>query len=163
MKAVTIVYNHSVISVWSTRDILRAGITVLKLVNQIERKNVRVKLVSEFKSSKTYGKEIGIVRVLVKDFKDQLDIKKIAFPFANASMQRRIGFKWLETSPDITDRDWCSGYGQSLGDTLDHETIVTMLKDNKYLKDNEYYITAKLVRDCGYDVDRVIECLGIKM
>ena len=162
VKAVTIVYNHSVLGSWSTDSILRAGISILKLVNQIERKNVRVKLVSEFKSSTRDG-EIAIGRVVLKNFKDQLDIKKITFPFANAAMQRRIGFRWTETQPDITVRGWRSTQGSSLGDTWDYNRIVKMLKDNNRLKDNEYYLTAKLARDCNFDTDRIIEKLNIKM
>lgn len=161
-KAITIIYNTSVTANVTTQEVLDSGIAVLQLVNNIELNGVRVKLVSEFKSSKE-DDDLGIARVVIKDFKDHLDLKKIAFPFAHASMQRRLGFAWLETVQGLKCRYWKGSYGSSLNNIWGYEQITSTLKKHNLLNDNEFYITTKLCKECRYNVNELAKRLDIKL
>lgn len=166
VKTITLIFNTSVTAEWEPKQVLKSGIAVLRLVNKIERDGVKVRLVNEFKSSRGRNSDLGIVRVILKDFKDHLDLKKIAFPFSNVGMMRRIGFKWLETVPAMRNgHKWVSGgfYGSSIGDCLDNDTLIDTLKYYDLLKENEYYITVqRCTNDCGNDPVKLAEKLNIK-
>lgn len=163
VKTVTIIYNTSVLADWTPQQVLKSGIAVLRLINKIEQDGVKVRLISEFKSSIVNGVEFGIARVILKDFKDHLDLKKLAFPFANAGMQRRIGFRWQETVPGQT-QDWAyGGYGKSIGNTHSYRDCKKLLQDNGLLKENEYYITVQFCyNECNNDAVVLAEKLNIK-
>lgn len=162
VKAITIIFNTSVIADWEVEEILDSGVAVLQLINNIERRGVKVKLISEFKSSRN-NNEVGIARVVLKDFKDSLDLKKVAFPFANASMQRRIGFAWLETVHGLKVNDWVWSYGQSLGDVHEYRELLGILKEHNLINDNEYYITIPwCTRECHNDPEQLMKNLNIK-
>jgi hypothetical protein len=162
VKTITIIYNTSVLADWTPEQVLKSGIAVLRLINKIEQDGVKVRLISEFKSSIMNNVELGVVRVILKDFKDHLDLKKLAFPFANAGMQRRIGFRWQETVPGQT-QDWSNSYGRSIGDVYDYEQCIEMLKSNGLLNGNEYYITVQFCyKKCKNDPVVLAKKLNIK-
>lgn len=116
VRAITIYYQMSVIGSYSTSDIIKAGVCLLNIINHLERNGIRVRVFNLFKCSRS-DDEIGVACVKIKDFNEHIDIQKMCFPIAHPSMFRRFGFRWLETHPDIEDRDWTSGYGVSLDNT----------------------------------------------
>lgn len=153
VKAVSIVYAMSGLGYVPSSEFIKCGIVVLSIVNKLELSGCRVALQVAFKHSKVYD-EIVIATVNVKSYAEHLDLQKLSFPIAHTSMFRRFGFKWLETSPDITDRGHASGYGQ------------TIHSDSKHLRDviasnGEILIDALIIQKNNYDADAIIKSLEL--
>lgn len=106
---------------------IKNGIKILNIINNLEKNNIRVKLsIALF-----YGEsseEITLATVNVKNYQENLNLQKLCFPIAHPSMLRRFGFKWLETTPEITEYSWNRGYGRSL---YNKEKIKSTLKNNE--------------------------------
>lgn len=160
VKAVTIVYSPCVSYQWSTNEIIDSGIAVMNIINLLERNGIRVQLTIEFMASHTGranpSNQLSVVWLDVKGWRDPLDLKKIAFPVVHSSMLRRIGFRWLETNPNITNPNYIGGYGTPIGDGV-YTSAVQTLKDHQLLKDHEYYITAPLCKDMNFDPEKIME------
>ena len=103
------------------------GIKILNIINNLEKNNIRVKLSIALKCSEC-GNEITLATVNVKNYQENLNLQKLCFPIAHPSMLRRFGFKWLETTPEITEYGWNRGYGRSL---YNKEKIKHLLKNNE--------------------------------
>jgi hypothetical protein len=70
-------------------------------------------------------------------------------------MFRRLGFKWRETVPGMTDTGWSGGYGS----TMKTDEIVEM--EGLFHK-NEHFLNLPIVEACNHDVDKIIEHLNLK-
>lgn len=106
---------------------IKNGIKILNIINNLEKNNIRVKLsIALFYGEK--DEEITLVTVNVKNYQENLNLQKLCFPIAHPSMLRRFGFRWLETTPEITEYGWRSGYGRSL---YNKEKIKHKLKNNE--------------------------------
>lgn len=92
---------------------IKTGAIVLEAIKFIERANIRIKLSVCMYFAKS-GNEIAISTVKIKDFGEKLDLQKVCFPIAHPSMFRRIGFRWMETQPDIKEDSWANGYGPNI-------------------------------------------------
>lgn len=160
VKAVTIVYSPCVSYQWSSNEIIDSGIAVMNIINLLERNGIRVQLTIEFMASHTGisnpKNQLSVAWLNVKGWRDPLDLKKIAFPVVHSSMLRRIGFRWLETNPNITNQSYTRGYGMPIGDGI-YTAAVRTLNDHQLLKDHEYYITAPLCRDMNFDPEKIME------
>ena len=72
------------------KDIMNAGLTVLKIAYSLERKGFRVRIdVNPFLARSS--REETCALVCVKDWRQPIDIKKVAFPIAHPAMFRRLG------------------------------------------------------------------------
>lgn len=160
VKAVTIVYSPCVSYQWSSNEIIDSGIAVMNIINLLERNGIRVQLTIEFMASHTGisnpKNQLSVAWLNVKGWRDPLDLKKIAFPVVHSSMLRRIGFRWLETNPNIKNQSYTRGYGMPIGDGI-YTAAVRTLNDHQLLKDHEYYITAPLCRDMNFDPEKIME------
>ena len=98
------------------------------------------------------GSEWQIASVNVKDYKEQLDIKKLCFPLAHPSMFRRFGFAWLERSTDMKE-GFAYGYGHS-----------AQKKEERQLEsvfgENEFFITQDHVSKLS--IDEIVELVNKK-
>ena len=148
IKAVTITYVNTQNAYVDADEFLKSGITILNLINLLEHNNIRVKLNIAFKFSKQYP-EFHFATVTVKNWKDQLDLQKIAFPICHPSMLRRIGFKWLETCPFHTSSDY--------GATQDVEYVIDELKDKNFVNENEYLFDIDICKNLKYDEEKLYE------
>lgn len=162
VKAVTIVYANSGNCGVKSEKFVKAGAAVLKLVNDLELKGYRVRLIVELFSA-IQGDETIVCRATVKDWRQPLDLKKIAFPIAHASMLRRIGFKWLETVNGIKNYGWPSGYGYPLSNDKTCKQINELYIREKLLSENEYYINMKQVEADGYDTEKLMKSVGMTL
>lgn len=160
VKAVTILFSMSVTANYSQNDILKSGIVVLNIVNELELAGYRVKLDVEFFGSAS-GRDVCSARVNVKDWRQPLDLKKLAFPISHPSMFRRFGFRWVETQPNLKNRDYRYGYGSSNWKS-DYETALRDFKESGMLDNNEYLITTYLCVEERFDRDKIIERCGLK-
>lgn len=162
VKAVTIVYANNANCGVNSDRFVKAGAAVLKLVNDLELKGYRVRLICEVFSAKASNETI-VCRVTVKDWRQPLDLKKIAFPIAHASMLRRLGFRWLETVSGIEYKGWPSGYGYPLSNDLTCQQINELYRKNNLLNDNEYYINMKQVEADDYDTEAIAKSVGMTL
>lgn len=130
-------------------DMEKAGICILSVVKALELSGHRIKLRTSFFDAKS-GQYYTMATINVKDYSEHLDLKKLSFPMAHPSMFRRIGFKWLETSPDIPKG---SGFNCGYG----HHASVSELKSAGILEENEVYLDYDTIRDCNFNPKTVIE------
>jgi len=157
-KVVRIIYNMTQNAGTKADTILKAGLAVLKIVYNMERQGYRVRLDLVPKCSEM-GSERCCLLVSVKDWRQPIDIKKVAFPIASPSMFRRLGFRWLETAPGITNRGWTGGYGHSLESLEEEKGLLTELG---VLGDNDYYVNVGVAKDNDFDPSRIAKTIGIK-
>jgi hypothetical protein len=160
VKAVTLIYGMTVNCDWEKDELLECGLSVLKIINLLELQGVRVQLTVEIKNAVSRDdKDRSVCRVDIKDWREALDLRKVAFPVAHPSMLRRIGFRWLETCPLIENERYTSGYGRSPDGS--YERIRETLKKENLLTDNQYYINPQLCRDCNQDILEIVKRAGI--
>lgn len=121
---------------WKNQDIIDNGIKALQVIQGLENRGYRVRLNVAFASRSgdfTHG-----LRITVKKPEERLSINKLAFPIANTSMLRRLGFAWLE-------RAWVEKYPSAYGTPATND-----LKD--VLDKKEVFIPHSIP-----DVDKFIE------
>lgn len=159
VKACTILFSMSVTAGYSQEKILKAGIVILNIVNDLELAGYRVKLDVEFFCSKA-GNDIASARVTVKEWRQPLDLKKLCFPISHPSMFRRLGFRWLETYPNLTNEDFRGGYGSSMFKE-DYANALKTFKDCGMLDKNEYLITTYLCMNKDYDKASIMKECGL--
>ena len=120
-------------------------------LNIVEAKGIQTRLSVGFMPAENDDEAI-CPTLTIKDFGQKFDLQKICFPLAHPSMFRRIGFKYLETCPDITDRGWSFGYGRPI------KEIDESLKKNLGIDDNNVFLlNCHWVRDNNYDVIKILE------
>ena len=100
-------YNCSI----KTEDIIEASIKTMEVVKRIEAQGVRVNLNVIF--GITAGNTREIVKIRIKSANERVNISKLAFPLVHPSMFRRLGFRYIEVAPTITD-SYKHGYGMPL-------------------------------------------------
>lgn len=161
VKAVTIIYSSDANAALSQRDFFNAGAVVLKIINDLELKGYRVRLLHEFCAAQKDSEKI-VGRVTLKDWRQPIDLKKLTFPLANAAMIRRFGFRFTEVVPGIKG-GWAGGYGGALNSLLNYQQVCEEFRKNKLLNDNEYFINIKLVKECKHDSEKVIEAVGMTL
>lgn len=159
VKAIRILYSPSVTADVDEDDIFKSGVVVMNIVNDLELAGYRVRLDIEFFGSKKDNEIVSAI-VNVKDYRQPLDLKKLAFPISHPSMFRRLGFRWLETYPQLENSGFRGGYGtdQFGKDFLENKKGY---EENKILEKNEYLITTYLCRNKRFDKEEIKRVCGI--
>lgn len=156
-KVVRIIYNMCMNSGTDADDIMNAGLAVLKIANALERKGMRVRVdVNPFLAERNREKVCALV--CIKDWRQPIDLKKIAFPVAHPSMFRRIGFRWLETVPELKEQGFTSGYGRSLEE---EDACASLLEAVGARTEKDYFVNVRIARRCGYDVNKLAQEIGL--
>jgi hypothetical protein len=140
VKAITIVYSPAVNCGIDVESVIQAGANLLSAIAYIENnKGVRVNLDVCSKSSIDIhdSQDISICVINIKKATEKLEIKKVCFPLAHPSWQRRFGFKWLETL-DKTRGSW-HGYGRTIDLDDLKKVINAKQKDAKVIDFNLAY------------------------
>ena len=154
-KTLTIHYDVGATSSVSTDEMTKSGVAVLALVSTLERLGFRVRLfVGSGVKWNSSGRYVGVE---LKGYRDALDLKKLCFPLAHPSMQRRIAFRWRETSPVITSE--CRGYGIAFSSYINKDYRAAM-RDH-FAKSNGYYINLDDTSTAHYKVDTLMDNLGM--
>ena len=151
VKAITINYAITNNCGTEAKDLERGGIAMLNVVNRLELSGIRVNLNVVVQCTK-HDKEWQVCSINLKNYREQLDIKKICFPLAHPSMFRRMGFAWLERSTNMNS-DFSWGYGHSISSRNDEETI------QKEVFKDEFFIAHFHVKDLDYNVDKILELI----
>lgn len=158
-KVLTIMYSIGVNWKVPQREIIDAGTAVLKMINDLELKGYRVKLTVELLGTAS-GNEFASCTVNVKDWRQHLDLKKLTFPLVHPSALRRVGLRWLETTPNLTQYGYTGGYGTPKAND-GYESAKRFYEEQGILDKNTYYINIPMVRDCNYDTQRMLQKCGM--
>lgn len=157
VKVVSIVYAPDANCGTEAETFIKAGIVVLNIINRLELNGLRVRLMitpmDTFKNGTFCSCTID-----VKDFREQLDLKKLAFPIANPSMLRRFGFKWLETLPELTEDGFSGGYGRTISDEADHKADLVKAG---IISENDYFLSLGGIEKLRFDIQAVMKSVGI--
>lgn len=155
INAIEIIYDVTVDCSIKINEVLQSGIALLSAIKLLEQSGVQLKLTCCFFSSvstlhsEAENREIVIGSVLLKNYAEKLNLLKICFPLAHSSMVRRIGFKFLETIPGITNKAFRFGYGhtvpvEDLRKALQAENTVVL--DYYTIADELNFDTEKLIK-----------------
>lgn len=158
VKTVTIFYNSSANCDTSATTLEKAGACVLQLTYWLELNGYRVKFVLTPYLAKE-DDENAVCNVLLKDFRQPLDILKLSFSITSVSMFRRLGFRWLETVPNLRN-NWAWGYGQQV---QDKEKALKLLEKTGQNTENAYFIMVKDCEKVRFDALKLADSLGIKV
>lgn len=155
VKTVSIIYSPCENCDSDPDKFIDAGVAVLSAIRAMEKSGISIKLDCMF--SDAYSENEAIVgTVRVKNFGDRLDLQKLCFPLANAAMERRIGFKFIETAPDME----ASGFSYAYGKTPSLSTLESFFKIPK----DTVLINMKLINeDLDNDPKKVIEYINKKI
>jgi len=152
-KTLSVVYSIEGNCNETTDFFIKTGTILLAAINTIEKSGVQVKLSVAFMTSQQ-GNETTCPTVVIKNYGQRFDLQKVCFPLAHPSMLRRIGFKWLETTPQITERGFAFGYGR---DPNDLKLIDETFKE-KFGK-NTYVLNTHWIRTNDYSVEKLLNFL----
>lgn len=131
---------------------IKAGIALLTTIKIIERRGISVKIDASFYCGSEHD-ETAMGSVTVKHYGQPLDIQKLCFPLANPSMFRRIGFKFLETTPIITKEGFAYGYGR--GFDCDEKAIKKELETSK-----TFVLSGQWIKRHDYKVEEILNYLN---
>ena len=97
----------------------------------------------------------------VKNWREPLDLKRVTFPLCNASWERRIGFKYLETLPNLTDYGYSFGYGTDIMKKLSHDELHQYVVENKILDENSVYITLEDCMQNNFNIEKIMKSMWL--
>lgn len=159
VKVVSLIYAPDANCGTSADTFIKAGIVILNIVNRLELNGVRVNLKIAAYDATSYNSGYAGCYITVKDYREPLDLKKIAFPIAHPAMLRRLGFKWIETFPNLKG-DYTGGYGHTVsGDNGHRERLIEM----GLLRETDYFTSLERVEERKFNIDEVMKDAGIKL
>jgi hypothetical protein len=141
-KTIHLIYSFCAAAKTKTADLIKGGINFISLVNSLEKQGYRVKIDIVFAT--TENNTTACMTVNLKEYGQQVNLLKLAFPLVHVSMLRRFSFRWLETAPGLTERErgFTYGYGMALNFKFngDLRRERDFLRDNDIIKgENSYY------------------------
>lgn len=139
-KTIHLTYSFCASADVSANQLITGGINFISLVNSLEKQGFRVKIDVIFASMT--DKTIAAYSVNLKEYGQQLNLLKLAFPLVHPAMLRRASFKWLETTPTLKDSRFIGGYGTPVGAYMGNnsQNEKTLLKDSGIITgENSYY------------------------
>ena len=119
-KVVSILYDCTDCGGVDADDFIRAGRNLLDMIVAIEAQGCRVALDMMICACSSKQKVACVIRV--KDHRQPINPLKISYTLIHTSFFRRQGFKWIETTPLITDESYRYGYGKPLRNSIGNET-----------------------------------------
>lgn len=165
-KTINIIYAMSGSCGESADVFVKAGAALVSALNLIEISGIQTRLSVSFMASessqgffsfgpatKEEDKQLIFPVLRVKNYGERFNLTKICFPMAHPSMFRRIGFKYLETCPQLTDSNFASGYGRvpELG----------KIREIVNTDENTYILNTRLIKDSGYDIHKILKELEV--
>ncbi len=127
-RKIDIYLNTSYYGGTSYPAIFNRGAITLSVVEILEKLGYSVDL-HLFEMS-TVGRELHFSEFILKTENERVNMQKLYFPLCHPSWIRRLNFRLIETTPNISS-DWTSGYGKP----SDFETIkkIITLRNNDIL------------------------------
>ena len=156
--SISIVYSFRETCGEKADNFVTAGIALISAINLIERCGIRTKLSIGFFPSSS-NTQIIFPTLTIKNYEDNFNIKKICFPIAHPAMFRRIGFKYCETCPNLTDSYFSWAYGSPIKGP-DFQLLKEGL--NKTFDTNCYLISFAEIKEYKYQVNKILNHCDIK-
>lgn len=154
-KTMSIIYSIGGSAFEDEEFFIKSGVTICSAINIIEAKGIQTKLELSFMPTTERGETV-FPTVTLKDYGQKFDLQKLCFPLAHPSMFRRIGFKYLETCPEMTVSSFSFGYGTP-------QTDIEYIKKSLKIDDNtSFFVNCHWMRDHGYDVIKLLEYFKVK-
>lgn len=165
-KTINIIYAMSGSCGESADVFVKAGAALVSALNLIEISGIQTRLSVSFMASESnYGffsfghetreedKQLIFPILRVKNYGERFNLTKICFPMAHPSMFRRIGFKYLETCPQLTDSNFANGYGRvpELG----------KIRAAVDTDENTYILNTRFIKDNDYDIHKILKELEV--
>lgn len=110
---IDIYYNAANLARASSNEIFNRGAITLSVIEILENMGFSVGLNVFTMSSEC--DQIHYVKLNLKRSGERLNIQKLFFPFSHPSFFRRLIFRIMEQTPDIT-TNWVDGYGRTCDD-----------------------------------------------
>lgn len=138
-RVVTILYDGGASSSVDAKKFVEAGRVLMSLIIKLKTQGYRVQL--DILDAFCTSSEKALCIVTVKNHRQPINPLKISYLLLHPSFFRRQGFRWLETSPEITFR--YDGYGSPLrhscpkGETPD--AIRNYLSESNVLDQGTFY------------------------
>ncbi len=141
-KTLHILYSISGSASREANWFVQCGTALLSAIDIIEHAGIQTKIDLNFFSSASDG-QYPFPTICIKNYGERYSVQKISFPLAHPSMFRRIGFKWLETSPAV-DNHYC-GYGspprwQKMEEVLHIEDPATYFISTDWIDDHDFSV-----------------------
>lgn len=162
-KVVTIVYDGSAHSDVDAERFVKAGRNLLDVVMMLELQGYRVRV--DIQEAFCTNKEKAICRITVKNYRQPINPLKISYLLLHPSFFRRQGFKWLETTPELTNCTFTFGYGKPLyfqvksgGASTDE--IREYLKESGLLESGTFF--TNFYEAENHSAEELVEVMGIK-
>lgn len=130
---------------------------IFVLIQLLENRGIRCEI---WVVDSTYeNQEIITLKVKLKNYMQPLNIYKIQFPIIASDFLRRIGFRILETNPDIKESGWTFGYGCPLLREFGLESRKKQIYEVLGIEENDIYIPSCQYFDYneGDDLEEAIE------
>lgn len=155
-KTLSIIYAMSGNAGEDTDTFIKAGAALISAINLIELSGIQTRLYVDFMPAMAGGgffsssneRELLAPVLRIKNYGERFNLTKICFPLAHPSMFRRIGFKYLETCPFITNSNFAGGYGRvpELNELKDYipTNYQTYILNTPFIKENNFNIQSIL-------------------
>lgn len=132
---------------------------IFVLIQLLENRGIRCEI--WVVDSSYESQEIVTEKVKLKSYMQPLNMYKIQFPIIASDFLRRIGFRILETNPDIKNSNWTDTYGTPLirEFNLDLERNKKAIYEVIGIEENDIYIPSCQYFDykAGNDLEEAIE------
>lgn len=146
-KVINMIIETGVLGDVSVNEKLEWGAKVVAGIIALEKQGFRVKIeCMKVISMDNWYDKVHAMRVLIKDEKQPLDIKRIMFPIAHAAMQRRIMWDWYERLPGA--QRFCGNGVSIYAHSEEHQKVV---KKNVADTENSYVICY------GEDINEILK------
>ena len=162
-KVVTIVYDCGANASVDAERFVTAGRHLLDVVMMLELHGYRVRV--DIQEAFCTQEEKAVCRITVKNHRQPINPLKISYLLLHPSFFRRQGFRWLETTPELTNTSFPSTYGRPLYYQVDSDGASTG-KIREYLKvrgmlDNETFFTNFYEAE-NNSAEKLVSLMGIK-
>lgn len=157
IKTVTLISNGCVLYDITARELTKHGETVLNLVYALEKSGYRVQLELLISATDCESRGDFFCSIILKEYKQALDIMKLSFPLTSPSMFRRFGFRWKETVPGV------NGYRGNMGQSYDSNGIRKVFTSNCISFTNKYIISHADSKRSGYDALKLAKSLDLML
>ena len=146
-KTLHILYSISGSCMRDTDWFIKCGTALLSAIDIIERAGIQTRIDLNFFSSSSEG-QYPFPTIRIKEYGERYSVQKISFPLVHPSMFRRIGFKWLETSPGV-DHHY---------DAYGHPPSYNEMEEVLHIEDPAtYLITTDWIDGHGFSVEEILK------
>lgn len=161
-RTIHLLYGFSAIGSTPSKDLIKGGSMFLALVNSLERDNYRVKIDILRCTTANSSDAIGYT-CTVKEYTQNMNLLKLCYPLVHPSMLRRTSFKWSETCPNITNREYARGYGVTLFVRLgkNSEQEREFLQTHNIIKKDMFYCNVYEAMECK-NVNELAKKMGLQ-